>query len=355
MMLATADLALRSAAVALLLLLAVLLMRDFRGRPAGWLGALFALGSAAYAVSSAAGATALPLAWRAPLIALSTGNVVVFWLFTRALFDDDGTPRRWQAVLWAAVVAVSLVNCTVVAPAELPRGHWLGLALSLTALGFLALAIGQSLQSWAADLVERRRWLRAFIVGAAAVYAGVNTVLQLALSGDEPPAVVSTVNAAVLLGIAAVVVAAMTRTAGDELFAPEPVAQATPPAAEVTPTPDADSKEALALTRLMQRERIHRQEGVTIGTLAARLGMPEYRLRRLINRELGHRNFSAFLNSYRLDEVKAALADPSQAEVPVTTIALDAGFQSIGPFNRAFKSDTGVTPTEFRRARIAVD
>jgi AraC-like DNA-binding protein len=28
---------------------------------------------------------------------------------------------------------------------------------------------------------------------------------------------------------------------------------------------------------------------------------------------------------------------------------MDAGFQSIGPFNRAFKADTGMTPTEFRR------
>ena len=28
---------------------------------------------------------------------------------------------------------------------------------------------------------------------------------------------------------------------------------------------------------------------------------------------------------------------------------MDAGFQSIGPFNRAFKAETGLTPTEFRR------
>jgi AraC-like DNA-binding protein len=32
---------------------------------------------------------------------------------------------------------------------------------------------------------------------------------------------------------------------------------------------------------------------------------------------------------------------------------MDAGFQSIGPFNRAFKADTGLTPTEFRRDALA--
>jgi AraC-like DNA-binding protein len=81
--------------------------------------------------------------------------------------------------------------------------------------------------------------------------------------------------------------------------------------------------------------------------------MPEYRLRGLINDGLGHRNFNAFLNRYRLDDAKAALADPHQAEVPVLTIALDAGFQSLAPFNRAFKADTGLTPTEFRRRAAA--
>jgi len=38
--------------------------------------------------------------------------------------------------------------------------------------------------------------------------------------------------------------------------------------------------------------------------------------------------------------------------VPILTIALDAGFGSIGPFNRAFKTQTGVTPTEYRRTRL---
>ena len=79
----------------------------------------------------------------------------------------------------------------------------------------------------------------------------------------------------------------------------------------------------------------------------ARVTAPRARIlaARLINGQLGYRNFNAFLNGYRIAEARAALADPSQAEVPVTTIALDAGFQSIGPFNRAFKVTIGVTPS----------
>ena len=87
--------------------------------------------------------------------------------------------------------------------------------------------------------------------------------------------------------------------------------------------------------------------------MADRLGLPEHKLRRLINQQLGWRNFNQYLNAYRLADAKAALADPLQAEVPVLTIAMDAGFQSLGPFNRAFKADTGVTPSEYRRQALA--
>ncbi len=113
-----------------------------------------------------------------------------------------------------------------------------------------------------------------------------------------------------------------------------------------------DRKLLAGLERLMAVERAYRQEGLTIGSLSRRLGIPEYKLRRLINQGLGYRNFTAFLNRYRLEEAKAALADPAQAAVPVLTIAMDAGFQSLPPFNRAFKAKTGLTPSEYRRRKL---
>jgi AraC-like DNA-binding protein len=352
MALSTIDLALRAGTTALLLLLAAVLLRDFRRIAAARLAAAFALGSAAYALSSAAGFAAQVTWWRAPLIALSTGNVVVFWLFARALVDDGFAVRGWHAAIWATMVGMSLINCVVLAPDHGSGARVLGLALTLAALGFIALAVGQSIASWSADLVEDRRRLRAFIIAATAIYGGINTSLQLILHGDTPSMLVSTINAGVLAGIVAIIVWSMTRTTADEVF---PVAAAARPVN--TPPDDAPSsthqKLAAALHRLMSTDRIYRHEGVTIGTLATRLGVPEYKVRRLINQQLGYRNFNVFLNNYRIEEAKAALSDPTQAEVPVTTIALDAGFQSLGPFNRAFKTETGVTPTEYRRAKAA--
>jgi AraC-like DNA-binding protein len=210
----------------------------------------------------------------------------------------------------------------------------------------IALALTQTMASWSADLVERRRRVRVFIVCAAALYGAVNALLQI--FGSRAGDLATTINAAALGGIVAAIAWAMLRVDGSDLFATEasPVKVAKESSAVEWA---ADQKLVDALMRLMADERIYRQENITIGSLALLLGIPEYRLRRLINQRLGYRNFNMFLNNHRIEEAKAALADPAQVEVPIITIAMDAGFQSLGPFNRAFKALTGVTPSEYRR------
>jgi AraC-like DNA-binding protein len=351
MLLSTTDIALRGATVALLLVLAASLFRGFGTVLAGRLAAAFALGSAAHAVTASIGATSQVSIGHAPVIALSTGNVVVFWLFTRALFDETFRLRWWHALVWAAVAAFSFVNCMWLAPASGVRLSII--AVNLLALGFIVLAVAQTIASWSSDLVEGRRRVRSFIVGAAALYGGLNAVLQISLSGSGAAEIANTVNSAALAVVVAAISIAMMRVDGADLFPAPPEVQADTSDAAAIESSAADQKLIDALMRLMGDERIYRHDNVTIGTLATKLAIPEYKLRRLINQRLGYRNFNVFLNEHRIAEAKAALADPSQAEVPVITIAMDAGFQSLGPFNRAFKATTGVTPTEYRRLKAS--
>jgi AraC-like DNA-binding protein len=350
MTLAATELAFRAASVTLLLVLAASLVSDFRNVLAARLGAAFALGSAAHAASYSIGVSSLVAAWHAPLIALSTGNIVVFWLFTRALFDDEFRLNWWHGSVWAAVTAFSFAGCVWIAPGGYAR--FSVTTVNLIVLGFIALAIGQTIASWPADLVERRRRVRVFIVGAAALYGGLNALLQIAIGGSAGD-LANTVNAGALACVVAIIAYAMMRVDGADLF-PAPVAAPTVLAQPAAVEESADRKLIDALLGLMADERIYRQENITIGVLAGRLKIPEYRLRRLINQRLGYRNFNVFLNNHRIEEAKAALADPAQAKVPVITIAMDAGFQSLGPFNRAFKEVTGVTPTEYRRLKVGV-
>ena len=351
MPLPTIDIALRGAIVALLLMLAVSLYRGFSAVLAGRLAAAFALGSAAHAMTSSIGTTSPISPAYAPLIALSTGNVVVFWLFTRALFNETFTLRWWHGVMWAAVAAFSFFNCMWLAP--LSGARLSIIAINLIALGFIVLAVAQTVASWSADLVEGRRRIRVFIVSTAALYGGLNAALQIVLSGNGTAEIANALNSAALAVVVGSIAIAMMRVDGADLFPAAPAA-ITIDSSEtaVAESNAADQKLIDALMRLMSDERIYRHDNVTIGTLATRLAIPEYRLRRLINQRLGYRNFNVFLNEHRIAEAKAALADPNQAEVPVITIAMDAGFQSLGPFNRAFKATTGVTPTEYRRLKV---
>jgi AraC-like DNA-binding protein len=344
MSLSALDIALRAAAVAVLLVLAASLARDFRNSVAGRLAVALALGSAAHAATCTIGAILPPSIWHAPLIALSTGNAVVFWLFCRALFDDAFVLRPWHGLIFLVMVAFSFVSCLWLAAAG--HARIAVIAINLLALGFIVLAVGEMIASWSADLVEGRRRLRVFIVTAAALYGGMNAALQIFASGSDATEIANVVNAAVLAAVVAAIASAMIQIDGADLFArPSAAVVQNAPAPETA----ADQKLIEALMRLMANERIYRYDNLTIGAMAAKLKFPEYRLRRLINQRLGYRNFNVFLNNHRIEEAKAALADPAQAEVPVITIAMDAGFQSLGPFNRAFKATTGVTPTEYRR------
>jgi hypothetical protein len=203
MSLATLDLALRAATVALLLVMAAAFWRDFRHVAAGRLTIALALGTIAHAVTSEIGSTAPVSLWHAPLIALSTGDAVVLWLFTRALLDDAFVPRWWHALIWALVSAYSFVSCLWIAAAGHARVAIV--AVNLLALCFIVLAIAQTITSWSADLVERRRNLRVFIVCAALLYGGVNALLQISIWGHDTAAIVNVASAAVLAGIVAAI------------------------------------------------------------------------------------------------------------------------------------------------------
>jgi AraC-like DNA-binding protein len=217
---------------------------------------------------------------------------------------------------------------------------------------FVLLAAWRVAAGLRGDLVERRRRLRPVLAILAVLYAG-GLILLNALSPDRPAGAGSRLAEAAVLLAFAVAFALVALRAGRPLFSP-PVAEPAGPAPgdALRPQTEADPQEDALLARLrqlMENEKAYRREGFGVATLVAALDVPEYRLRRLINQRLGHRNFSSFVNGYRLAEVTAALADPGQADVPILTIALDAGFQSIGPFNRAFKAHTGMTPTAWRK------
>src|SRR5260370_35926490 len=122
MLLSSIDWALRGGTCALVLLLAGALVRDHGRLMAARLGALFALGTGAYAITSAAGFSAHLGSWTIPFLALSAGNNVVFWAFAASLFDDGFHLRWWHAALWLVLVVAGGVGCLAPPPGRWPSG-----------------------------------------------------------------------------------------------------------------------------------------------------------------------------------------------------------------------------------------
>ncbi len=99
----------------------------------------------------------------------------------------------------------------------------------------------------------------------------------------------------------------------------------------------------------IKKNKAYLENGISIQTLAKRLGVSSYRLREFINQILGHDNFSTYINGFRIESIKQEFLNPDKAHIPIITIALKNGFNSLSTFNRAFKSTEGKTPSEYRK------
>lgn len=103
---------------------------------------------------------------------------------------------------------------------------------------------------------------------------------------------------------------------------------------------------------VLKQEKFYARPGLTIGELAKRLAIQEYRLRRLINNQLGYRNFNQFLNEFRIGEACKRLASTSDHREQIANIAFDVGYSALSSFNKSFKDLMKVTPTQYRDAAL---
>ncbi len=307
-------------------------------------GVLFCVSVMAYVVNSSG--TTRAIAGPAQLLVhfFSLGGVGAFWLLVRALFEDR--PLTLAAfVPFAALTAFGMLAMAI--PFSIQQGFWI--VHNLMEVGLAAHALFIIQRSWRGDLVEARRRARGPFLAIVTLFVVTLSGFEIGESFGFQASWYPLAGAAALATfcLAGVIVLLETRAvlfgvSGDKVkaVADEPGIGA------------ADKAEIARLTTLMTSNRLWTQEGLTIGALAAQLGAPEHRLRRLINGQLGYRNFAAFINAHRIEEAKRLFADPGEARKTVSSIAFDLGFGSLGPFNRAFREATGLSPTEWRKQAL---
>lgn len=286
----------------------------------------------------------------------------LFWLFSASIFDDHFRLRFWHTMPVAVTVFFPMLGVALGSPAGFDWFWFTG--PQVLEFVFMGLVFWVVAQHWSIDLVESRRRLRIWFVGLNGV--GVFMVIfsrEVLFPGQAwlnewqyvPVAMLLLGINAVLLGYRGGVVFDQTSSRSHGVHVPSVAVNVSEAAeiaveAEVVGEPSAvDSQLVDQVQAYMQAHCAWREMGLTIGLLAQRLEVPQYRLRLAINAGLGYRNFSDFLNSYRIEEAAARLQDPQETSLPVLTIAMDAGFRSLSSFNKAFKDAHGITPTQHRK------
>ncbi len=102
------------------------------------------------------------------------------------------------------------------------------------------------------------------------------------------------------------------------------------------------------LEDLMIKEKLFLNSSITLGEMADKLSVVPRYLSQVIN-ELKGQNFYDFVNSYRIEEAKKILSDPSHDDEKILAVLFESGFNSKSVFNTVFKKITGITPSEYRR------
>ena len=113
-----------------------------------------------------------------------------------------------------------------------------------------------------------------------------------------------------------------------------------------TETPEGLSDDKYTLLMRCLREIHASRTPLSLKDLSERLYMSQSAVSRFFQKATGE-NFVSYVRRVRLEKVKRELAETDKS---VTVIAVDHGFSSPSTLNKIFKSEFGMTPTEYREA-----
>ncbi|GBF37151.1 DNA-binding helix-turn-helix protein [Leptospira johnsonii] len=209
-------------------------------------------------------------------------------------------------------------------------------------LGLILFTLGKVLKDKNVDLLESRREFRVIFSWVTGLYS-MSVVLMEVITKDAGYSVQLDLINSSFIFVLVFFISFRIFQFRENVFPTEEIQKE-----EVTEEP-LDENLLQKLNSLLKDQKVFLQENLTILALAKRLNVPEKKVRRLINQGLGYRNFNEFLNHFRIKEAMFILSDPDKNDFQVLRIAMDLGYGSLAPFNRAFKEIVGMTPSDFRK------
>jgi AraC-like DNA-binding protein len=110
-----------------------------------------------------------------------------------------------------------------------------------------------------------------------------------------------------------------------------------------------DSTELFELiAAIVEEEKLYLDYDLKMNKVAEKLDKSIHHISQAINQN-GKMSFCDFINSFRIEDAKKKLMEPNPATI--FAISLDVGFNSKAAFYCAFKKNTQMTPTDFKKFR----
>ena len=274
-----------------------------------------------------------------------------FMLLCFDLFTEEKRFPRWLLVLVTMQLGLDQPGRALIPSTWTDARFATQTAPALLQAVFAGFALHWTLADYRFDLVETRRAIRVLILvigGGLIMATGLLTQVLI-----DPDSYANYIAHEVLTAANLAVIAFVLFRASDggiarylDVSVAGAIVRQRPPI-QAGPDPG-----LVKLITLLEEERIYESEGLSLNELAVRVGVPEYRLRKLIHEQLGYRNFRALLHDYRIREACRQLSDPAMRGTPILTIALSVGYASINTFSRGFREAKRVAPSAWREAEL---
>lgn len=333
------DPALRIVTVTLLLFTALGVIRH--PHPWRWTVCfvLFAVSLSAFVINNSAGVLTPQGTWWFITWFLVKMLVLFAWWLIQCSFSDG---FRFDAftlgigAIWLGVAILSMwrVQSGLDGPVDY--------ASSILVVSLMLHSVWVLMSGREDDLRLRRRdvrlWLPLALIGLLLIDVGVDYTLGFEW---HPAAFLYAQNTAIFLLVSALAIT-MTKIDGNFLAS--------------GPSEKLREREASKLSQngqriddMMHKEKMFLKSDLKLSNIVTRLPISEASTRKLIHAEFGCDHFRTFINRYRIQYAVSLLSDPERCDDKLIAIAFDSGFASMASFQRAFKRETGITPSSWRK------
>jgi AraC-like DNA-binding protein len=101
-----------------------------------------------------------------------------------------------------------------------------------------------------------------------------------------------------------------------------------------------------ALTNAMEHHKMYLNPDLDLSMLVTFIASDQRTVSHVLNKHF-RKSFNAFVNDFRIEQVKRLMADPGSRHLTLSGIAFESGFNSQSTFQRVFKQSTSLSPKAY--------